>query len=243
MEFVEALAAEGLVTVVGAGGLLSTTVALADRIDRAVVTATVRIPALDSHVASVVVTDDPVSALAAADTDRFPLGLVPERDGDRYLGYDPGTVTEIAHEGTADAVLVKADGARDRALKAPDENGPPVPDAADTVLPVVDASIEGKSLTAAHAHHPERVGELAGLSMENTILAEDVAQVLTSPDGGLKNVPGNATVVPVITGVEDAATEAAANRIGNQALQHDRIDRVALTRGSASGDELVAVLE
>jgi hypothetical protein len=55
----EALAAEsGLTCVVGAGGKKTTLYTLADRLDRAVVTATVRIPIFDAEVA-----DDPVVAV------------------------------------------------------------------------------------------------------------------------------------------------------------------------------------
>ena len=99
MDIVEALGAEsGLTCVVGAGGKKTTLYSLAPRIERAVVTATVRIPIFDSRMAAVHVTDDPVSAIESADG--WPVGLVPEREGDRYLGYDP----EVVHT-TADCHL------------------------------------------------------------------------------------------------------------------------------------------
>jgi probable selenium-dependent hydroxylase accessory protein YqeC len=248
MDLVEVLAAEGLVAVVGAGGKTSTMYALADRLDRAVVTATVRIPIFDHHVTAVVVTDDPVTVLrdaAGEGADRFPLGVVPERegDGDRYRGYDTAVGEDLAAEGLADAVLVKADGARNREFKAPGENEPQVPAAADTVIPVVSAHVEGEKLTERLVHRPERVVELTDLSPGDPILAEQVAQVLTHPEGGLKGVPDDATVVPVINKIDEAAHEAAGNRIATRLLQHERIDRVALTQFADPEDPLVAVLE
>ncbi len=73
----DALPTEGLVCVVGAGGKKTTLYTLADRLDRAVVTATVRIPVFDEHVARVAVTADPVDALADATPDDFPSGSSP----------------------------------------------------------------------------------------------------------------------------------------------------------------------
>jgi probable selenium-dependent hydroxylase accessory protein YqeC len=244
MGLVDALAADGLVAVVGAGGKKSTLYALAERLDRAVVTATVRIPIFDPNVAEVTVTDDPVTTLEHAfdDPERFPLGLVPEREDDRYHGYDPETVALLAQRSEADAVLVKADGARAREFKAPGENEPRIPRTADTVIPVVSAHVEGQPLTDEHVHRPERVADLTGLSAGERIEAGDVATVLTSPEGGLKGVPEGATVVPVVNKVDDAADEAAANRIGNRLVDHDRIDGVALTRLAAPDDPLVSVL-
>jgi probable selenium-dependent hydroxylase accessory protein YqeC len=248
MDLVEALAADGVVAVVGAGGKTSIMYALADHIDRAVVTATVRIPIFDSQVAEVVVTDDPVAALREAaeeGSNRFPLGLVPEcdADGDRYLGYDTDTVADLAATDRADAVLVKADGARNREFKAPGENEPQVPATTDTVVPVVSAHVEGEKLTESLVHRPERVTALTDLAEGEIVLADQIAEVLTHPEGGLKGVPEGATVVPVVNKIDEAAHEAAGNRIATSLLQHERIDRVALTQFADPEDQLVAVLE
>jgi len=93
----------GTTCLVGAGGKKTTLYALADRLDRAVLTATVRIPIFDREVAAVRVTEAPVAALdeitagegdeptgdaeSRGGAESFPLGLVPERErDDRYRG-------------------------------------------------------------------------------------------------------------------------------------------------------------
>ena len=169
MDIVSALDAErGLVSVVGAGGKKTTLYALAERIDRAVVTATVRIPIFDQHVASVAVTEDPLDALRAAD--EWPLGLVPERErDDRYRGYDAAVVGEIAAAGVADAVLVKADGARMREFKAPNDREPQVPAATDTVVPVASAHVVGEPLTDELVHRPELVADIADIDVGDAV--------------------------------------------------------------------------
>lgn len=85
MELVEAIGGEGgVVCVVSAAGKRTTLYALANRVDRAAVTATVPIPIFD-----------------------------PKRErADRYRGYEPETITRLGETDSADAVLVKADDAK-----------------------------------------------------------------------------------------------------------------------------------
>ncbi len=232
MDLVEALDAEGVVSVVGAGGKKSTMYALADRVERAVVTATVRIPIFDEHVARVVVTDDPAGAVRA--TDDWPLGVVPERErSDRYLGYDPSTVAAIAEEGVADAVLVKADGARMRRLKAPDDREPQVPDRTDTVVPVASAHVVGSELSGERVHRVDRVAAITGLAPGDTIEPGDVAEVLASERGGHKDVPSGATVVPLVNMVDDPDLEAVGREIAREVLRRADVPRVVLSRMTA----------
>lgn len=243
MGLVEALdAGRGLVAVVGAGGKKSTCYALADRLDRAVVTATVRIPIFDEFVADVVVTDDPVSALD--DAEEWPLGLVPARDrADRYRGYEPETVAAVADAGVAETVLVKADGARMREFKAPGEDEPRIPETADTVVPVASAHVVGEPLVGETVHRPERVAELTGLAVGETVTAADVATVLASPRGGLEAVPDGATAIPVVNKVDDDALADVGREIAAGVLERADVPRVVLARMTATEPVVDVVAE
>ena len=261
MDLPDALnAGTGLTCVVGAGGKKTTLYALADRLagadtadrrsgespadagGRPVVTATVRIPIFDAEVAEVVVTDDP--ATAAGRADRFPLGLVPEQEReDRYRGYDPETVAALAdaHDGP---VLVKADGARTRWLKAPNEREPRIPAAADTAVPIASARIVGKPLTDERVHRPERVAAVTGRAVGDELRVEDVAAVLASEEAGLKGVPEDATAIPVVNMVDTPDLEDVGREIAEEVLARapDSVPRVVLTR-MVDDDPVVAVVE
>ncbi|WP_312907117.1 selenium cofactor biosynthesis protein YqeC [Natronosalvus caseinilyticus] len=255
---VQALEADtGVTAVVGAGGKKSTLYALADRLERAVVTATVRIPIFDEHVADVVLTPDPVAVLGArlenddgfeSDPPAWPLGLVPERDrSDRYRGYEPDQIDAMADSDVVDHVLVKADGARTRLLKAPNEREPQIPSAADTVLAIASCHAVGQPLDAETVHRPERVAELTGRSAGEAITPTDVAIVLTHPDSGLKRVPEDASFVPVVNMVDDDGDLETARAIGEAILENDgasegRVSRVVLT-SMIREEPLVTVLE
>lgn len=240
MDLLDALDARGLVCAVGAGGKKTTCYTLASRLDRAVVTATVRIPLFDDRVARVEVTDDPVRAVGG-NTD-WPLGLVPERhDEVRYAGYDTETIDRLASATDCDAVLVKADGARNRLFKSPGEHEPQLPETSDTVLPIASARVVGKPLTEEFVHRPELVADVAGMAVGEEVESEHVARVLASEAGGLKGVPADATAVPVVNMCDDDAL-AETGRAVAEAVR-DRIDvpRVVLTRMDLG--QVVAVVD
>jgi len=233
MDIVDALdAREGLTCLVGAGGKKTTMATLAARLDRAVVTATVRIPIFDDWVATVVLADDPVRA--ARDHGARPLGVVPERErDDRYRGYDTATVDRL--DAIDEPVLVKADGARMRRFKAPDDREPQVPSQAETVVPVVSAHVVGKPLSEERVHRVDRVAELTGLSPGDEIRPVDVATVLASDRGGRKGVPEGATVVPLVNMVDDDGLAAVGREIARAV--HDRADVPRVVLAEMRADE------
>ncbi|MBC9985711.1 MULTISPECIES: selenium cofactor biosynthesis protein YqeC [Haloferax] len=225
---------DDLVCAVGAGGKKSLLYRLARDLD-GVVTSTVRIPIFDDEVAEVVVTDDPETAVA--ETQPRPLGVVPERErSDRYRGYDPATVDRIARA-TDDVVLVKADGARSRWLKAPGEDEPQLPDTADLVCPVASVRVVGEPLSDERVHRPELVSDVSGTAVGDAISEWDVAAVLSNDRGGMKGVPETARVVPVLNMVDDERLAETAAEIAGWLGEHPRVDRVVAT--SLAADEPV----
>ncbi len=241
MNVVDALdARHGTTCLVGAGGKKTTLYALAARLDRVVLTATVRIPIFDKEVARVRTTQNPVATLTDRRTGEgvdpgFPLGLVPERDrDDRYLGYDTETVDALAaaHDGP---VLVKADGARTRLFKAPNDREPQVPASADTVVPVASAHAVGKPLGETAVHRPERVAAITEAAIGDEITPDLIGRVLAHEQGGVNGTPDDATVVPLINMVDDAADEAVAREIAETVLERAAdttvdVSRVVLAR-------------
>jgi probable selenium-dependent hydroxylase accessory protein YqeC len=243
MDIVDALGArEGTTCLVGAGGKKTTMAVLAARLDRSVVTATVRIPIFDDWVARVAVTDDPVAAVTASEDDpeAWPLGVVPEREReDRYRGYERETVDSLADCGHP--VVVKADGARMRRFKAPDDREPQLPASATTVVPVASAHVVGQPLSEDLVHRVDRVAALTGLAPGETITAADVATVLASDEGGRKDVPEGATVVPLVNMVDDDDLAAVGREIAREVHARADVPRVVLAEMRAD-EPLVAVV-
>ena len=252
MDLVSALDADdGTTCVVGAGGKKTTLAALATRLDRAVVTATVRIPIFDDWVEEVVVTDDPVAVARerltaeagradGSGTHGWPLGLVPERErDDRYRGYETAVVDALGELDVA--VLVKADGARMRRFKAPADKEPQLPRTADTVVSIASVHAVGEPLSESLVHRVDEVAELTGLEPGETIRPADVAEVLASDRGGLKDVPEAATAIPLLNMVDDADLEATAREVASEIHERADVPRVVLAEMRAD-DPIVDVV-
>lgn len=253
MELVDALVGDAdVVCTVGAGGKKTTLYTLAERTARSqtgirsrpVVSATVRIPIFDPHVEQVLVTDEPIEAIESAT--RWPLGVVPEREAnDRYRGYEPAVIDEVAAADVADVVLVKADGARMRQFKAPNEREPQLPACVDTVIPVASVQVVGEALTSDHVHRPDHVAAITGTARGDPLTPRDVAAVLASPQGGRKDVPDSATVIPLLNMVDNASLRDTGQEIARLILEEtDREDvpHVVLSQMTAA-EPLVAVYD
>jgi len=115
-------------------------------------------------------------------------------------------------------LLVEADGARGRSLKAPAEHEPAVPDFAELVVPVAGLDVLGQPIDSAAVHRPERVSELLGLPMQERLLPEHLARVLASAKGGLKNVPRRASVRVLLNKCDDGPRLADGRTIAEQLL-------------------------
>ncbi|KAA9398062.1 putative selenium-dependent hydroxylase accessory protein YqeC [Haloarcula sp. CBA1130] len=239
MDIVDALDAwRGTTCFVGAGGKKTTMATLARRLDRAVVTATVRIPIFDGWVKEVVVTETPRTAIDGAST--WPLGVVPAQERpDRYRGYDPETVADLAD--IDHPILVKADGARMREFKAPSDREPQLPSTASTVVPIASAHVVGRALTDDIVHRVDEVAAITGLDSGDEIQPRDVAAVLASDRGGLKDVPADATAVPLLNMVDDDELEASARAVAEAVHERADVPRVVLAEMRAE-DPLVAVI-
>jgi molybdenum cofactor cytidylyltransferase len=91
------------------------------------------------------------------------------------------------------SLLIEADGARQRPLKAPADYEPIIPPWIDQVVVMAGLGGLGKPLDMESVHRPEIFAQLAGLELGEEIRAAHLAQVLGSPFGGLKGIPDGAS--------------------------------------------------
>lgn len=98
----------------------------------------------------------------------------------------------------AQCVLVEADGANGRPIKAPEEWEPVIPRQADLVIPIVGLDCLGKPVTDEWVFRMERFTAITGLQRGRIITPEAVAVLLSHPEGGLKNVKSRSSLVPFL---------------------------------------------
>ncbi len=226
-------AATGVVCCVGAGGKKSTLYRLArEHPGRVALTATAhteRFPgafSARSAVAEGAALEAAVASLSASG--RVVAFAKPCDLPGRHAGVSFEELTRLRAIGGFECCLVKADGARQRLVKAPAEHEPAIPPQATTVIPVVSAHVLGRPLGGDIAHRPERLAAVAAVALGEPLAPLHLARLLASPDGSLRGV-GAARVVPLINMVDDADIERQAIAVAEQALAlTDAFDYVVL---------------
>ena len=128
---------------------------------------------------------------------------------DLLQGLSPSEARDLVDSGAVDRVIVEADGARRRRIKAPSEREPTLPAGTDTLVAVVSADAIGLPLNEETAHRPELVSGIAGLELGAAVGPTHVARLLTSPAGGRKRRPAGARFVCALTWIKDENRPAA----------------------------------
>lgn len=232
------LRAGEVVAFVGGGGKTTAMFRLAAELvrsgQRVITTTTTRIFAAQialapAHFALESAPADWTPILAALDQHQHILitGAVASESGKAY-GVDPLLLGSLAQLPNIAAVLNEADGSRMRPFKAPAAHEPVIPVGTTLVVPVVGADVFGEPLTDERVHRAARVGELAGAPLGASLTPEIVARVLTHPQGGLKSIPPQARVVPLINKTESQAHLEAARATADELLKHPAIGSVVL---------------
>jgi probable selenium-dependent hydroxylase accessory protein YqeC len=116
-------------------------------------------------------------------------------DGRKLKGLEPESIDAIWYDGLFQWVLVEADGAAGRPLKAPAAHEPVIPASAAVVIGVVGLSVLGKPLADAWVFRSERVGALTGLPAGAAIGESEIAAVLAHSQGILKGAPPRAKLI------------------------------------------------
>jgi molybdenum cofactor cytidylyltransferase len=130
---------------------------------------------------------------------------------DKLAGISPEHVDALA--GLADLVLVEADGARGRCLKAPADHEPVVPSSSSLVVVVASLDAIGGPLDEGRVHRVERVAELTGKRPGQALAEGDLAVCLAHPGSYPSRFPPGARGAVFLNKAEDAAAFAAAERI------------------------------
>jgi molybdenum cofactor cytidylyltransferase len=114
----------------------------------------------------------------------------------KWLGLDLSSLESLRRSSAqvGAPLLIEADGARGRSLKAPAPHEPIVPSFADLVVPVAGLDVIGMPLDEQWVHRVDRVSQVLGLRPGAAIEVEHVAALLGAPDGGLQGIPPGAEV-------------------------------------------------
>lgn len=152
-------------------------------------------------------------------------------------GLSPDLVHKIAGIDAVDLLVVEADGAARRPLKAPNATEPVIPGRSKLVLAVVGYDAIGKTLSDEVVFRAAIASELTGLPMGAVITSEAVAKLITHPNGIAKGSPADSEILPFVNKVESKEDFDGARKLAELILRNadSRIWRVLA--GSAKRNE------
>jgi probable selenium-dependent hydroxylase accessory protein YqeC len=144
---------------------------------------------------------------------------------EKLAGLDPEQPHVLLVKSGADAVIVEADGARHRMIKAPAEYEPVIPLQTNVALLMMSAEAINQPLSESIAHRPEFVAKVTGINVGDIMSPAVVARLMTSEQGALKHIPESATAYLLITHASDSQKEAI-SELASLALRSSRLTGV-----------------
>jgi probable selenium-dependent hydroxylase accessory protein YqeC len=202
------LPARQLISIVGACGKTTTMYTLASELaqrgNRVITTTTTNIyfPKEDETDTLIVAAETPtlLKMVSAAWKQHHRVTVAGRAIGaGKIAGLQPDQPYELLMKSGADVVIVEADGARHKMIKAPAEHEPVVPPQTNVALLMMSAEALNQPLSGEIAHRPERVAAVLGINQGEILTPSLVARLMMSEEGGMKNIPEQAKVYFLIT--------------------------------------------
>jgi len=200
-----AISGGGVISLVGAGGKTTLMFCLARELAAsgasvlATTTTKVRVPGADDARQIIISSDveDVLNRVQGAGVGGGVLFAVAREISSqgKLSGFQPSVIDSIAASGAFQWIVVEADGAAQRPVKAPAPHEPVIPESSGWVIGILGIDVIGKPLNESNVFRPERFASITGLSMENPISAASLAKVLAHPEGILKGCPKEAAAV------------------------------------------------
>ncbi len=226
----------GVISLVGAGGkttlMFSLAKCMADCGMRVVSTTTTKIFMPESSQTCGVVLEDSVERLIARGQElleryrHITVGAGYLAEQNKMKGLSTESVAALRASGIADWIIVEADGAARRPLKAPAAHEPVIPADTTCLVAVTGLVAVGKELDDRHVFRPDLFAALTGLLPGAPVTPSAVASALLHKEGIMKGAPVGACKIVFLNeaeqaGLRRAGTEVAAflRQMGGERLQ------------------------
>ena len=129
-----------------------------------------------------------------------------------------------------DYMIIEADGASGRPVKAPREIEPVIPFRTTLVVAVLGVDGVGRELNEGNVFQPERVSKMTGIAIGTKMTDEAMAVVMTHPEGLFKGAPSSSRVIAFLNKVDIPNGRAKAKGVAEKILErrHPQIGRIVL---------------
>ncbi len=143
-------------------------------------------------------------------------------DQRKLRGFTPEFIEAVWNRHLFRWILVEADGAAGRPLKAPAEHEPVIPACTSQVVGIVGLNGAGKPLTDQWVFRPERFVQLSGLTYGSAVTEAAIVAAFVHEKGVFKNAPGAAVRI-AFCNQADVPRNLAAGRQIARALNQKKI--------------------
>ncbi len=134
-------------------------------------------------------------------------------------GVDPGWAGRVVSRGLVHTLVLEADGAARRPLKAPEAWEPVVPEATTLFVAVVGLSCLGRPLCEEWAFRLHRVCGVTGARPGEVIGPELLVRLLLAPEGLAKGRPARARAAAVLNQADDPDRERAGRQVARALMR------------------------
>jgi len=107
-------------------------------------------------------------------------------------GISPGLADALYREAEIDYLILEADGAAGRPVKAPAGHEPVIPSSATVVVAIMGIEAVGAPLEDEVVFRPEQFTKITGLNLGERITPDALAKIFQSPGGLFKGAPASA---------------------------------------------------
>jgi probable selenium-dependent hydroxylase accessory protein YqeC len=220
----------GVISLVGAGGKTSLMFRLARELSRqgaaVLSTTTTKIYTPSRKQSSVVMISESARALAIearkilVRKPHISAGsrLIPLKN--KLKGFPPETIEAIWQTGVFRWIVIEADGAAGKSLKAPAAHEPVIPRCSKWVIGIVSLAAIGKPLTEKWVFRPHLVSKITGLNQGALITESAIVEVLTNAEGIMKGFPEQAKRFAFLNQVESQERLEAGRKIAKMICSH-----------------------
>ena len=230
-----------VVSLVGAGGKTTVMFALARELTgkgKSVITSTTTkiFPPSPSETPCVFVSNDEDEIIDfisnnAGTKECITIGSELLTDSGKLKGVNPLLVSRLIELPPVSHIVIEADGASQRPLKAPNpEYEPVIPSCTTMVIPVVGIDALGSLLFEERVFRSEIASRLTGVPLGEVVTAATIARLILHPSGLATGSPVQARIVPLINKVDLTPDLIEARSLAREILAHEhpRVDRVVL---------------
>ena len=163
-------------------------------------------------------------------------------DEKKIKGFTPVELNLIRKSGVFDTILVEADGARGRPIKAPAEYEPVMPLDTDIVAGVIGMDCIGTTINEQNVHRPEIFTKITGSSTGDIIDTHIINKLLKSTAGIFKNTSPKSRKIVIFNKSDTEYRILKATEIAESISKYTGIERILIT-SMTGNDPVMAVIE